>query len=161
MDDWKIKIAVLWLFYEVAFLADMVLGFMEPGAIEQIMAGEIGDMQIGPELLLLFAIILLVPLVMAFLSLTLKDSTNRWVNIIVGIVFTGLMLIALIELLTQPAAFDTIDAFKSCCWGTDCLVRMEVQTESMSLTNKFQRISICCRMQDWNNTSLKDYPLLP
>jgi len=88
---------VLWLFYDVAFLVDMVLGFMEPGAIEQIMAGGKEGMQIGPELLLLFAIILLVPLVMAFLSLTLKDSINRWANIILGIVFTGLMVIALAE----------------------------------------------------------------
>jgi len=108
LDDWKIKISVLWLFYDVAFLVDMVLGFMEPGAIEQVMAGEIGGTEIGPELLLLFAIVLLVPLVMAFLSLTLKDSVNRWANIILGLVFTGLMVIALVELLAQPAAYSIL-----------------------------------------------------
>jgi hypothetical protein len=99
---------VLWLFYEVAFVVDMLLGFMEPGAVEQVMAGEVEGMQIGPELLLLFAIVLLVPLVMAFLSLTLKDSINRWANIIMGAVFTGLMLIALVELLAQPAAYSIL-----------------------------------------------------
>jgi len=95
---------VLWLFNEVALLAYMILMLMEPGVIEQIMAGEIEGMQIGPEILLLFAIILLVPLVMAFLSLTLKNSINRWANIILGIVFAGLELLELVELLAYPSA---------------------------------------------------------
>jgi quinol-cytochrome oxidoreductase complex cytochrome b subunit len=43
---------------------------------------------------------------MAFLSLTLKDSMNRWVNIIVGIVF-AVFAIALgpVAFLTQPSAY--------------------------------------------------------
>jgi len=95
---------VLWIFYAVAFLVVMILALMEPDVIQQIMAGEIEGMKIGPEILLLFAILLLVPLVMAFLSLTLKDSANRWTNIILGIVFTVFQLVALIETLAQPSA---------------------------------------------------------
>ena len=72
------------------------------------MEGEIDGMKIGPEILLVFAILLLVPLVMAFLSLTLKDSTNRWANIILGIVFAGLELLALIETLAAPSAHATL-----------------------------------------------------
>jgi len=49
--------------------------------------------------------ILLVLLAMAFLSLTLKDSINRWVNIIAGIVVTGLDIVGLIEHLAQPSAY--------------------------------------------------------
>jgi len=104
LEDWKIKISVLWLFYAVAFLVVMTLGVFEPGVIEQVMVGEIEGMKIGPELLLLLAVLLLVPLVMAFLSLTLKDSTNRWTNIILGIVFTVFQLAELIEILAQPSA---------------------------------------------------------
>ncbi len=48
---------------------------------------------LGPEVLFVLAVMLLVPLVMAFLTLTLKDSMNRWANIIVGIVFAGLGLL--------------------------------------------------------------------
>ncbi|MCP8308385.1 MAG: hypothetical protein H3Z52_06545 [archaeon] len=105
MEDVKIKISVLWLFTEVAGLASGLLMLMEPGVIEQIMTGEILGMKIGPEFLLLFAIILLVPLVMAFLSLTLKDSTNRWANIIVGIVWFGLLLTDLPTYLANPSAY--------------------------------------------------------
>jgi len=83
----------------------MILGSLEPGALEQMMAGEIDGMKIGPEILLLFAIVLLVPLVMAFLSLTLKNPTNRWANIIVGIVFAGLELIDLPTYLAKPSAY--------------------------------------------------------
>jgi hypothetical protein len=97
---------VLWLFYTVAFLTVMMLGTMEPGVLNQFLdTGEIGGMKIGQELLLFFAVMILVPLAMAFLSLTLKDSTNRWANIIVGIVYTCFQLFALIETLTLSIVY--------------------------------------------------------
>jgi hypothetical protein len=106
LEDGKIKISVLWLFYAVAFLIVMSLGSLEPGVLQQFLdTGEIGGMKIGPELLLLFAILMLVPLVMAFLSLTLKNSINRWVNIIVALVFTVFQLVALIETSTLPSVY--------------------------------------------------------
>jgi hypothetical protein len=106
MEDWKIKVAALWLFYVVAFLAVMILGEMEPGVLSQFLdTGEIGGMKIGQELLLFFAIMILVPLVMVFLSLTLKDSTNRWANVIVGIVYIGFQLFALVETLTLQTVY--------------------------------------------------------
>lgn len=92
MEDWKIKISVLWLFSAVAFLAHQILALLEPGVMAQIMAGEVEGMKIGPELILLFAVIFLVPLIMAFLSLTLEDSINRRANIIVGAVFAVLFI---------------------------------------------------------------------
>jgi cadmium resistance protein CadD (predicted permease) len=107
LEDWsKIKISVLWLFYTVAFLAVMTLGTMEPGVLSQFLdTGEIGGMKIGQELLLFFAVMILVPLVMAFLSLTLKNSTNRWANVIVGIVYIGFQLFALVETLTLQTVY--------------------------------------------------------
>ena len=103
-EDWKLKVSVLWLFYTAAFLAALTLGILQPGILSQFLdTGEVGGMQIGQVELFFFAVLMLVPLVMAFLSLTLKDSTNRWANAIVGIVYVGFQLIALIETLgTQP-----------------------------------------------------------
>jgi hypothetical protein len=97
LEDWKIKISVLWLFGSVAFLAHQILVLIEPGIIAQLMAGEAEGLKIGPELILFFAILVLVPLVMAFLSLTLKDSMNRLVNIIVGAVFAALWFIGVVS----------------------------------------------------------------
>jgi len=62
---------------------------MTEGAIEQIIAGEWEGMKITDGWLLFLAIFWLVPLTMAFLSLTLKDSTNRWANIIAGIAWAA------------------------------------------------------------------------
>jgi hypothetical protein len=97
LEDWKIKITVLWLFAAVAFLAHQILVLMEPGIIAQLMAGEAEGQKIGPELILSFAVLMLVPMVMAFLSLTMKDSMNRWVNIIVGAVFAALWFIGVVD----------------------------------------------------------------
>jgi len=109
LEDWKIKISVLWLFKEAAFLAYIMFASFEPGVLKEFLdKGTIGGMKVGPEFLLLFAIISLVPLIMAFLTLTLKDSTNRWTNIIVGIVFTVLGLIDLGEALGKLSAYATL-----------------------------------------------------
>lgn len=103
--DWRMKISILWLITVVAFLAHQILVLMEPGIITQLMAGEAEGQKIGPELILLFAILMLVPLVMAFLSLILKDSSNRWANIVVGAIFAALWSVG------------AVDAALSAYWG--------------------------------------------
>jgi hypothetical protein len=50
---------------------------------------------------------LLIPLAMAFLSLTLKDSVNRWVNVIAGAVFAVLVLMDPIMYLTEQSAYSS------------------------------------------------------
>src|SRR4030042_2019043 len=100
---WKARISVLWLVWIVAFLATMMLALFEPGAIEQINAGEIAGLQITPELMLVATIMMLIQLVMAFLSLTLKDSINRWANVALGIGYTGLCLFDFLGSPAQPA----------------------------------------------------------
>lgn len=120
MEDWKIKISVLWLFSAVAFLAHQILALMEPGVIARIVDGEVEGMKIGAELILLFAILFLVPLIMAFLSLTLKDSINRWANIIVGSVFAALFIgvIASVAKLSGETlmTFSTVVALSLIVW---------------------------------------------
>ena len=96
LEDWKIKLSVLWLLSEIAFLGTMVLGSLEPNALQQFLnTGEIGGMKMTPELLLLYAILVLLGLAMAFLTLTLKDSINRWVNIILGTAGVVLSIVGL------------------------------------------------------------------
>jgi hypothetical protein len=101
--QWKIRISVLWIFMAVAMSAHGVLAFMEPGAMEQI-----GEMQMGAGMLLFMALFWWVPLVMAVLSVTLKDLANRWANMILGIVFTALNIFHLIEHLAQPSAHQIL-----------------------------------------------------
>jgi len=100
---WKIRISVLWIFMAVAMSAHSVLAFMEPGAMEQI-----GEMQISAGMFLFMALFWWVPLVMAVLSVTLKNLANRWTNMILGIVFTALNIFHLIEHLADPSAHQIL-----------------------------------------------------
>jgi len=89
MEDLKIKLAVLWIFLAVGMSAMVLLALMTEGAIEQIIDRTIDGIPITEGLLLFISIFWLVPLTMAFLSLILKDSTNRWANIIAGIAWAA------------------------------------------------------------------------
>jgi len=104
MEDWKIKISVLWLFIAVTMVANTMLYFLLPGVIDKIRAGEVlgfNMLQVGPEILLIIAITYFwVPLVMAVLSLTLKDKANRWANVILGIFYVGFILLEFILTIT-------------------------------------------------------------
>jgi len=105
LEDWKIKISVLWLSYVMALSAYMTVGILMPGVLADIVnEGVMSGMEITPEVLLLMAVLLLVPLVMAFVALVLKDSMNRWLNIIVGAVFFVLELLELSDLAANPSA---------------------------------------------------------
>lgn len=100
MEDWKIKISVLWLVWEFAAVTVPICEQYVPGLLEEAIA------EITPEMLVFLAIIMLIAPIMAFLSLTLKDSINRWVNIIMGIVFIGLSLFGAISWLAEPSYID-------------------------------------------------------
>ena len=100
---WKIRISVLWLFMAVAMSAHSVLSFMERDVVEQMW-----EKQMGGGMLVFMALFWLVPLIMAALSLTLKDSANRWANIVLGIVFTLLNIGHLVEHLTPPVVHQIL-----------------------------------------------------
>ncbi len=136
---YRAKISVLWLFAVVAWLGYLILKLMEPGVIETILSsGEYEGMKLGPEILLAYAFVLLVLLVMAFLSLTLKYSINRWANIIVGIVVTVVDLGGLIELLPQAFCLcDTDLGFEGCGWSLNRLVRVQV-AQRENITSQVQ-----------------------
>jgi len=102
MENVKIKLAVLYLALEVIWLAHIGWSLFEPGMIGQVTSG---TTELTPETFTVFAVVLLVGLAMAFLSLTLKDSTNRWANIIVGIVFIVLDLMIMISRLQEEKVF--------------------------------------------------------
>ncbi len=94
----KVRISVLWLFMAVAMSAHSVFAFMDPAAMEKLR-----EMNLGPGMFLFMALFWWVPLVMAFLSVTLKDAANRWANIVLGIVFTILNIFHLAEHLAEPS----------------------------------------------------------
>ena len=98
---WKARIAVLWLFMAVAMAAHSMFAAMVPGGLEEVIS-EVQAM--GPGMLVFMALFWLIPMWLAFLSMTLKSSSNRWVNFILGIIFTILSIWHFIGHLAQPSA---------------------------------------------------------
>jgi len=96
---WKTRIAVLWIILAVCFSAYLFLRFMEPGIIEGIISGQFGksQSQINEGFLFYLAIFWFIPFIMAFLSLSLKGSSNRWTNLILGLVVAIAFVYGLIE----------------------------------------------------------------
>jgi threonine/homoserine/homoserine lactone efflux protein len=90
LEDWKIKIAVLWLAFEVAAMWIPLIEHYIPGFVEEAVA------QVTPESVLMLVIISMIVPLMAILSLTLRDSINRWLNIIVGIVLIVMLPIGVV-----------------------------------------------------------------
>jgi Sec-independent protein secretion pathway component TatC len=77
MEDMKVRLSTLWIFVMFNMVFADIVGFINPGALEEIMS-----MQITQGLLLVFAILLEIPIAMIILSRVLKYSVNRWANII-------------------------------------------------------------------------------
>lgn len=91
MEELRIKLSALWVSLMLTYLLGDVLRIFSG----DFTAGNIGDMQVSQELYLGLAILMVIPILMVFLSLTLKYKVNRWANIILSIFFFGFNLIGL------------------------------------------------------------------
>ncbi len=81
----KIKLALLWIALMFFYIYNDVFSFWQPGHIAELVEGQLEGIRFTQELLFGAAILMALPSIMIFLSLTLKAKLNRLVNIIVGI----------------------------------------------------------------------------
>lgn len=88
----KVKLSALWVTLMLIYIYADILGFYTPGVIDEVIAGEIGGIQVTEGFLFMMAIWMAIPSVMVILSLMLKAKANRWVNIIAGIVSFAVLL---------------------------------------------------------------------
>jgi hypothetical protein len=95
LDDWKIKIAALWIVFEFGMFTVPVVEMYIPDFMENAIA------QTTPEMLVVLAFMTMIPPILAFLSLILKDTINRWVNVILGVLFAALTPIGVIDVPTE------------------------------------------------------------
>jgi hypothetical protein len=96
----KLKLSALWVSVTLCYIYGDYFGLYEPGKLQGMLEGTMGPL--GPTtqgVLLGTAILMAIPSVMVFLSLALKPNPNRWVNIVLGVIFTVIMLI------TMPGAW--------------------------------------------------------
>jgi hypothetical protein len=99
MDDVRIILAGLW----VALMLVYLLGDVMRIFAGDFTPGEVGGATMTQRMLLLMAVIMLIPSVMLFLSLTLTYPLIRWLNIIVPI---GLFFFNIVGLPGYPGDYD-------------------------------------------------------
>ncbi|MFN2150183.1 MAG: DUF6326 family protein [Anaerolineales bacterium] len=99
MESTRIKLSGLWVALMLTYLLGDVLRIFSG----DFAAGEISGLEISQSMYLGMAVLMVIPILMVFLSLTLLAKTNRWVNIILAAFF---FVFNLIGLPTYPSLYD-------------------------------------------------------
>lgn len=92
----KIKLGALWTTLMFLYIYADYFELKTPGKIERTMNLETPMGDVTPGLLVIFALILLVPSLMIFLSVILKPIINKWLNIIVAGVWSSMSILIII-----------------------------------------------------------------
>jgi hypothetical protein len=87
----KIKLSALWAGVTLCYLYCDYFELYVPEKIEGVISGE--NLLNSPTKLFIAAIVLAVPAVMVFLSILLKPIVSKWLNIVVGVIFTVMMVL--------------------------------------------------------------------
>jgi len=82
----KIKLSALWTSVTLCYLYGDYFELYVPKKVEGLVSGV--NMLDSPLKLFIASLLLAIPAVMVFLSIVLKPSLNRWLNIVFGIFFT-------------------------------------------------------------------------
>lgn len=83
MESVKITLSAIWIATMLTYLLGDVLRIFAG----DFKAGEMNGMPVGGNIFLLAAILMLIPILMVLASLLLPHQPNRWVNIIVAVLF--------------------------------------------------------------------------
>lgn len=94
--DVKVKISALWVSVMFCYIYADYFGLYVPGKLQGMLEGKMAPL--GPAtqgVLLGTSLMMAIPSLMIFLSVALKPSVNRWMNIIFGVVYTVIILITM------------------------------------------------------------------
>jgi hypothetical protein len=87
----KIKLSALWAGVTLCYLYCDYFELYVPDKVEGLINGR--NLLNSPTKLFIAAVVLAVPAVMVFLSILLKPIVSKWLNIVVGIIFTAMMVL--------------------------------------------------------------------
>jgi len=91
MNDMGTRISTLWVVVMFNMVFADILGFITPGELQALWAGETG-VTITPMLLLVFAMLIEIPIAMIFASRVLKPRANRWANTVAAVITAAFVL---------------------------------------------------------------------
>jgi hypothetical protein len=84
----KIKLSGLWVAMMLLYIYADILSLFRPGQVQEMLEGMMGPFPATQGSLLTASILMIIPAVMVFLSLTLNAKANRNVNILFGALYT-------------------------------------------------------------------------
>jgi hypothetical protein len=89
MNDlqFRTRVAVLWLGVAVAASGSFLLYLFTPGAVEELLAGEVEGETLTKAMGFFMAGLVIIPVVMAAVTVLVDDRVNHYVNLIVGLGF--------------------------------------------------------------------------
>jgi hypothetical protein len=103
--DLKLRMMVFWIWAAIGMTASLTFVFLEPARVATMMS-EIEAW--GVTWFIIGAFFGIIPLLMAFLTITLKQRANRLTNRILSIVYTALVLFDFIGMLLEPAIHEIL-----------------------------------------------------
>lgn len=92
----KIKLSSLWASMMFCYVYGDYFGLYKPGSLQKMLDGRMGPL--GPTtqgVLLGTSMLMAIPSLMIFLSLALTPKPSRWLNLVLGLFYTVVMLITL------------------------------------------------------------------
>jgi len=84
----KMKLSALWVALMLLYIYADIFSLFRPGQIEEMISGRMGPFPVTQGSLFATSVLMIIPAVMVFLSLTLKPKADRWANIILGVLYT-------------------------------------------------------------------------
>lgn len=84
----KVKLSALWVVMMLFYIYADILSLFRPGQLDEMLNGLMGPFPVTQTALFAASILMIIPSSMVFLSLALNPKVNRWVNILIGILYT-------------------------------------------------------------------------
>jgi len=112
LGDWRTKLSTLWLMNAFSIVSFVLLNLFESGDLTHI----VPPLAVDSWSLLLVTVAIVVNLAMAFLSQSLADEVNRWLNIVGGAVFSIAALVATVAMLMDNPSVLMINTASGFLW---------------------------------------------
>ena len=80
VQDRKVILSTLWVFVMFCIAYADLIGFIEPGTLENIINGNVG-FELTPAIILIFSLFQAIPIAMIVITRLFRREVSRWLNV--------------------------------------------------------------------------------
>ncbi len=84
----SVELSALWASLMFLYIYADHIALFQTGQIEEMISGRMGPFPVTQASLVSASILMIIPAMMIFLTTIMKPGLNRWVNIILGVLYT-------------------------------------------------------------------------